>query len=189
VNLFVINVTSLAAGAVFLGKFNFSMDVDAVMNPTSMSDFGIPFTADTNPVGFEIDYNYQSGGQRVYTQAYKGAFGMFKDPVNVSGPDKAVIATELHYNEGGTWEYDLKNRPTLIAESEILTEGTSGWTRARMVFDKVPGKENLKMTHLVVRMSSSYQGDEFKGADGSKLTADNFKLLYYLPGDTAVILE
>ena len=191
VNLIVINVTSLAAGAVFLGKFNFSMDVDAVMNPTSMSDFGIPFTADTNPVGFEIDYNYQSGGQRVYTQAYKGAFGMpaFKDPVNVSGPDKAVIATELHYNEGGTWEYDLKNRPTLIAESEILTEGTSGWTRARMVFDKVPGKENLKMTHLVVRMSSSYQGDEFKGADGSKLTVDNFKLLYYLPGDTAVILE
>ena len=191
VNLIVINVTSLAAGAVFLGKFNFSMDVDAVMNPTSMSDFGIPFTADTNPVGFEIDYNYQSGGQRVYTQAYKGAFGMpaFKDPVNVSGPDKAVIATELHYNEGGTWEYDLKNRPTLIAESEILTEGTAGWTRARMVFDKVPGKENLKMTHLVVRMSSSYQGDEFKGADGSKLTADNFKLLYYLPGDTAVILE
>jgi len=42
VNLIVINVTSLAAGAVFLGKFNFSMDVDAVMNPTSMSDFGIP---------------------------------------------------------------------------------------------------------------------------------------------------
>ncbi|MFA5444075.1 MAG: PCMD domain-containing protein [Bacteroidales bacterium] len=191
VNLVVIKVTSLAAGAVMLGQFNFSMDVEAVMNPTSMSDFGIPFMTDTNPIGFEIDYKYQSGGQRVYTQAYKGAFGMpaFKDPVNVAGPDKAVIATELHYNQGGEWVYDLKNRPTLIAESEILTEGTPGWTRARIVFDKVPGKENLKMTHLVVRMSSSYQGDEFKGADGSKLTVDNFKLIYYLPGDTAVILE
>ena len=191
VNFFVIKVTSLAAGAVMLGKFNFSMDVEAVLNPTSMSDFGIPFTADSNPVGFEIDYNYQSGGQRVYTQAYKGAFGMpaFKDPVNVSGPDKAVIATEIHYNEGSEWDYDLKNRPTLIAENEILTEGTAGWTRARLIFNKVPGKEHLKMTHLVVRMSSSYQGDEFKGADGSKLTVDNFKLIYYIPGETATTLQ
>lgn len=194
VSLLDYKVTSLAAGAVMLGEFNFSMDVEAVMNPTSMSDFGIPFTADTNPVGFEIDYNYRSGGQRVYTEAYKKYILVwptpaFKDPVNVAGPDKAVIATELHYNEGGEWVYDLKNRPTLIAESEILTEGTSGWTRARMVFNQVPGKESLKMTHLVVRMSSSYQGDEFKGADGSKLTVDNFKLIYYLPGDTATILE
>jgi len=194
VNLVVIKVTSLAAGAVMLGKFNFSMDVEAVMNPTSMSDFGIPFTADTNPVGFEIDYNYRSGGQRVYTEAYKKyIIGLpspaFKDPVNVEGPDKGVIATELHYSEGGEWVYDLNNRPTLIAESEILTEGTPGWTHARMVFDKVPGKENLKMTHLVVRMSSSYQGAEFKGADGSKLTVDNFKLIYYLPGDSATILD
>lgn len=191
VNLIVIKVTSLAAGAVMLGKFNFSMDVEAVLNPTSMSDFGIPFTADTNPVGFEIDYNYQSGGQRVYTQAYKGAFGMpaFKDPVNVSGPDKAVIATEIHYSEGSEWDYDLKNRPTLIAEREILTEGTAGWTRSRLIFNKVPGKEHLKMTHLVVRMSSSYQGDEFKGADGSKLTVDNFKLIYYIPGEEATTLQ
>jgi len=174
-----------------LGKFNFSYDVEAVLNPTSMSDFGIPFTADSNPVGFEIDYNYQSGGQRVYTQAYKGAFGMpaFKDPVNVSGPDKAVIATEIHYSEGSEWDYDLKNRPTLIAEREILTEGTAGWTRSRLIFNKVPGKEHLKMTHLVVRMSSSYQGDEFKGADGSKLTVDNFKLIYYIPGEEATTLQ
>ena len=136
VNLAVIKVTSLAAGAVMLGKFNFSMDVEAVMNPTSMSDFGIPFSADTNPVGFEIDYNYQSGGQRVYTEAYKKyimgfATPAFKDPVNVAGPDKAVIATELHYNQGGEWVYDLNNRPTLIAESEILTEGTPGWQIGR----------------------------------------------------------
>lgn len=191
VNLVVIKVTSLAAGAVMLGKFNFSMDVDAVMNPTSMSDFGIPFTTDTNPVGFEIDYQYQSGGQRVYTEAYRGALGMpaFRDPKKIDGPDKAVIATELHYNAGGAWSYDLKNRPTLIAESEIITEGTAGWTRARLVFSKVPGKENLQMTHLVVRMSSSYQGDEFKGADGSRLTVDNFRLIYYLPGPGARILE
>jgi len=194
VKLLNLKVTSLAAGAVMLGEFNFSIDVEAVMNPTSMSDFGIPFTADSNPVGFEIDYNYQSGGQRVYTKAYKKYIvgiptPAFKDPVNVSGPDKGVIATELHYNDGSAWEYDLKNRPTLIAESEILTEGTAGWTRARMVFNKVPGKENLKMTHLVVRISSSYKGDEFMGADGSKLIVDNFKLIYYLPGDTATILE
>ena len=164
------------------------------MDPASMSALGIPFTADSNPVGFEIDYNYQSGGQRIYTEAYKKyVLGIptpaFKDPVKISGYDKGLIATELHYYEGENWKYDLNNRPTLIAASEVLTEGTAGWSRARMVFNKVPGKENLKMTHLVVRMSSSYQGNEYKGAEGSRLTVDNFRLIYYLPGNNAIILE
>lgn len=194
VDLVMVKIRSLAAGAVLLGKFNFSVSVDAVMDPASMSALGIPFTADSNPVGFEIDYNYQSGGQRIYTEAYKKyVLGIptpaFKDPVKISGYDKGLIATELHYYEGENWKYDLNNRPTLIAASEVLTEGTAGWSRARMVFNKVPGKENLKMTHLVVRMSSSYQGNEYKGAEGSRLTVDNFRLIYYLPGNNAIILE
>ncbi|MBP6868010.1 MAG: PCMD domain-containing protein [Bacteroidales bacterium] len=191
VDLVVMKVTSLAAGALLLGSFNFSMDVEAVMNPSVMTDFGIPFAPGSNPVGFEIDYLYEPGGQRVFTESYKGMFGMpaFKDPVKVDGPDKAVITAELHHNATGTWEYDLNKRQDMIAENEIATTGTQGWRHEQLVFKPVPGRENLQMTHLVVRMSSSWEGAEFKGADGSKLTVDNFKLIYYLPGPTAIILE
>lgn len=191
VNLVVMRVTSLAAGALLLGKFNFSMDVEAVMNPSVMTDFGIPFAPGSNPVGFEIDYLYEPGGQRVFTEPYKSALGMpaFKDPVKVDGPDKAVITAELHHNATGTWVYDLNKRQDMIAENEIATMGTKGWVHERLVFRPVPGRGHLLMTHLVVRMSSSWEGAEFKGANGSRLTVDNFKLIYYLPGPTATILE
>ena len=191
VNLVVMKVTSLAAGALFLGKFNFRMDVEAVMNPDIMTDFGIPFAPGSNPVGFEIDYLYEPGGQRVFTEPYKGMFDMpaFKDPVKVSGPDKAVITAELHHNASGNWKYDLNSRADMIAVNEISTEGTQGWTHTRLLFDLVPGRENLPMTHLVVRMSSSWEGADFKGADGSRLTVDNFRLIYYLPAPAAIVLE
>jgi len=194
VNLWVMKVTSLAAGALFLGEFNFSMDVEKVLNPSIMTDFGISFAPGSNPVGFEIDYLYEPGGQRVFTEPYKVKIGLFdmpafKDPVKVSGPDKAVITAELHHNTTGTWKYDLNKRQDMIAENEIATTGTQGWVHERLVFNPVPGRENLPMTHLVVRMSSSWEGAEYKGADGSKLTVDNFRLIYYLPGPTAIILE
>ncbi len=188
-NLVVYKVTSLAAGAVMLGKFTLSIDAEDVRNPSNMTAFGVPFTADSNPVGFEIDYKYVSGGQRVYTEPKSGVVPAFKDPVNVPGPDKAVMATEVHHLAGGAWKYDLVNKPTLIAGYELYTEGAPGWTHAEVMFTNVPGKEDLKMTHLVVRMTSSYQGDLFKGADKSTLTVDNFKLIYYVPSDKAVILD
>jgi len=188
-NLVVYKVTSLAAGAVLLGKFTLSIDAEDVRHPSNMTAFGIPFTADTNPVGFEIDYKYVSGGQRVYTEPKSGVVPAFKDPVNVSGPDKAVMATEVHHLAGGAWKYDLVNKPTMIAGYELYTEGAPEWTHARVMFTNVPGKEDLKMTHLVVRMTSSYQGDLFKGADKSTLTVDNFKLVYYEPSNEAVLLD
>jgi len=38
-------------------------------------------------------------------------------------------------------------------------------------------------------MTSSYQGDLFKGADKSTLNVDNFKLVYYEPSNEAVLLD
>ena len=95
----------------------------------------------------------------------------------------------LPQNATGTWVYDLNKRQDMIAENEIATMGTKGWVHERLVFRPVPGRGHLLMTHLVVRMSSSWEGAEFKGANGSRLTVDNFKLIYYLPGPTATILE
>lgn len=191
VDLGLFKFTSLAAGALMLGKFAFSMTADAVMDPPSMSAMGIAFLADSNPVGFEIEYNYTAGGQRVYTEPYKGTLGMpsFKDLKKIDGKDKASIIVELHNFTGSNWTYNHRNRVNMIAGYDLYSEGTSGWVRERYLFDGVAGREHLDMTHLVVRCSSSWEGDEYKGADGSTLLLDNFRLIYYLPGSNAVLLE
>ncbi|NLA15483.1 MAG: hypothetical protein GX877_02965 [Bacteroidales bacterium] len=191
VNLIVMKVTSLTAGALLLGNFNFSMSADAVMNPSSMPDFGIVFGVDVNPVGFEVEYNYKAGEQRVHTEPFKTAFGTpdFKAPKKIEGRDRASIIVELHRFTGNKWAYDPKNRVNMIAGYDLYSEGTDGWIQERYLFESVEGKENLTMTHLVVRCSSSWQGDEFKGAHGSSLLLDNFKLIYYLPSTHAKILN
>lgn len=190
-NLVVYKVTSLASGATFLGDFTLKISVDDVAHPTNMSNFGIPFRADVNPIGFEVDYKYTSGGQRTFTEPKTNSvIPAFRDPVNWPGPDMGIIATEIHYLPSGTWNYVFGNADaTRIAQAEFYTTGASQWTRQRCLFTTTAGRGNLKMTHLVVRMSSSYEGYYFKGAHGSTLTVDNFKLIYYDPSADAVVLE
>lgn len=190
-NLVVYKVTSLAAGAAFLGNFTLKVSADDVAHPTNMSDFGVPFTADSNPIGFEVDYKYSSGGQRKYTEPKTNSIiPAFYDPVDYAGPDMGIIATEIHYLSGGEWKYVFGNAEgTRIAQAEFYTSGASQWTHQRSLFTPVAGHQDWKMTHLVVRMSSSYEGYYFKGAHGSTLTVDNFKLIYYDPSADAVVLE
>ena len=53
----------------------------------------------------------------------------------------------------------------------------------------LPGKEGLTPTHIVVVLTSSHEGDYFRGAPGSRLTADNFVLVYYEPEVGALRVE
>lgn len=191
IDLGLVKITSLAAGSVLLGDFIFSISADAVMNPTSMTDFGVIFESDDNPIGFEIDYSYKAGAQMVQTEPYKGLFGMpaFKDPKKIDEKDTASIIVELHHSKQGRFDYYKNYDRTLIAGYHLFTDGTEGWTRERYLFTKTVGKESLEMTHLVVRCSSSQYGHFYIGADGSTLLLDNFHLLYYLPGEDAILLK
>lgn len=99
------------------------------MNPTSMTDFGIPFKADDNPVGFEIDYNYKAGAQMVQTEPYVGLMGIpaFRDPRKIPGKDMASIIVELHESTPGRFDY-YKNyeKPSLPDTICIQTEHRDG---------------------------------------------------------------
>ncbi|MFY9115817.1 MAG: PCMD domain-containing protein [Bacteroidales bacterium] len=191
VDLGLVRITSLAAGTLLLGSFNFSINTEAIMNPTSMTDFGIPFKADDNPVGFEIDYNYKAGAQMVQTEPYVGLMGIpaFRDPRKIPGKDMASIIVELHESTPGRFDYYKNYEKTIIAGYHLYTDGTPGWRRERFIFAKTPGKEHVGMTHLVVRCSSSQNGHFYMGADGSTLLLDNFHLLYYIPSENAVLLK
>ena len=183
-----IQVTSLAAGAVLLGTFTLSILPEDIAHPSNMTKFGVPFTADANPIAMEVDFKYEPQPQRVYTEPIPGTF-TFRKAVNVSGPDKATLCTELHHLDSGGWSYDMNDRKHMIASAEYYAEGRTDWTHLHVDLQPVPGKENAKMTHIVVRMSSSYEGDYFKGANNSALTVDNFTLIYYKPTSSARILN
>lgn len=188
VNLVIYKVTSVMAGAILTGSFTLKIGVDDVFNPTSMTDFGVPFSVDANPIGFEIDYAYNSQGNRSFTEPKYGAIiPSFKDPVKLPDTDRGSIIAEIHRTDGN-WNYAANKDATLLASSAFYATNTNGWTHLESFFTPVAGRENEKMSHIVVKMSSSYEGDLFKGTDGSELLVDNFKLIYYRPQEGYITL-
>ena len=181
-NFVIFKVTTITAATAFVGRFTLKTGANDVYNPMSMTNMGIPFIGDRIPIAFSIDYKYIRGAQLVFTEPNWGSLiPSFKNPVNLSGTDAANIRVELYHNPTGVFDY-ARSRNDAIARGEILIENSvPEWTHLRVPIEITPGKEGLPPTHIVVVFTSSHEGDYFKGASGSTLTADNFNLIYYQP--------
>jgi len=191
-NFVIFKVTTIAAASAFLGKFTLKTGVNDVYNPISMTNMGIPLAGNLAPIAFTIDYKYLPGAQMVFTEPNRGSIvPSFKNPVNLSGGDAASLRVELYHIPTGTFDYALaRNRNEHVAKGEILERNqVSEWTHIYVPIEVAPGKEGVTPTHIVVVFTSSHEGDYFRGAHGSTLTADNFTLIYYKPEEGAVKLE
>ena len=190
-NFVIFKITSIAAATSFTGKFTLKTGVNDVYNPISMTNMGIPFTGTTLPVAFSIDYKYLRGSQLMHTEPNRGALiPSFKNPTNIPGTDAASLRVELFYHPAGTFDYISARNQELVAKGELLeTNSVPNWTSVLVPIEVVPGREGVLPTHIVVVLTSSHEGDYFKGAPGSTLTADNFSLIYYQPETGARRLE
>jgi len=192
-NFVIFRITTITAASAFTGKFTLKTGVNDVYNPISMTNMGLPWGDNPQPIAFSIDYKYIRGPQLVYTEPNRGLLiPTFKNPVNITGSDAASLRVELFYHPTGTFDYATarSRNDTMIAKGEILEkDDVPDWTYAYVPIEVVPGKEWLSPTHLVVVLTSSHEGDYFKGAPGSTLTADNFALIYYKPEEGARRLE
>jgi hypothetical protein len=188
-NFVIFKITTLAAASAFVGKFTLKTGANDVYNPISMTNMGIPFTDNLLPVAFSIDYKYLRGAQLIYTEPNRGSLiPSFKNSVNISGGDAASLRVELFYQPTGVLDYE-RQRYNAIAQGELLEKNdVPEWTTAYIPIKVTPGKEGIKPTHIVVVLTSSHEGDYFRGAPGSTLTADNFKLIYYEPEEGAKLL-
>lgn len=179
----------IAAGNLFSGVFDIAGVTDA--HPV----FGIPFTQ--TPSSFEFKYQY--------TPAEGLMDGTLKPVTGKDGMDVYVV---LERREGETakrlgvgWmrsedrqaDWKIVEVPIKYArgqapeglqdyEKRVLKYGIGG-DPANNDPTSLPevewgNIEQQKPTHIIVVFTSSYQGDYFIGAPGSKLVVDDFKLKY-----------
>lgn len=179
----------IAAGNIYVGAFVIANLFDA------HSVFGYPYSE--KPTSFQIDYKY--------TPAL-GLLDGKLDPVD--GVDKLDMYLILEKREGDQvkrlgvawfrsgdtqteWKTIVKeikyahgSAPAGLEDHEkrVLKFGVDGNLAATNPADMpyaIWGDISTDApTHILVTFSSSYQGDYFIGAPGSKLIVDNFKLIY-----------
>ena len=180
----------IAAGNIFTGIFEIGNTINA--HPV----FGAPYTQ--TPMAFQIDYKYLPveglmNGKRE-SIAGKDAMDMYlilekREGKEVKRLGVGWYRSDKTQQEWKTQEVDIKyarngKAPEGVEEyaKYVLKYGHDGDITVKdpslMPETKWGDIATEKPTHILVVFTSSYQGDYFIGAPGSKLIVDNFKLIY-----------
>lgn len=167
----------LAAGSLFLGKFDSSL---AVAHPMQATKFGVQFM--NIPASFSGWYHYTPGD--VYTEFDETSKTKLKE---VPGRKDRCNIYAVFYESTPEMEYlDGTNvlaadNPNILAVAQLdesLRGATSEWTYFDVPFVFREGKEvdSKKLDDgrysLAIVMTSSEEGDFFSGAVGSRLLVD-----------------
>jgi hypothetical protein len=169
----------LTSATLFLGYFD--MSTITLDKPRNMTKFGVPFEA--RPTAFAIDVKYTPGDKYQQSRLVSGS-GILAQYVldDLEGEDRGQIYAELiHWNGEGQLNY--AGEPVagvhVLARGERVISGKTGWIRRMTVaLEKTSEYKLYQPTHLVFVAASSIDGHLFRGAKGSKLTVDNFELIY-----------
>jgi hypothetical protein len=167
----------ITAGTLFLGYFD--MSSISLDKPRTMTKFGIPFEA--APVAIAVDLKYTPGERYQRSRLVSGS-GLSSQYVldDLQGEDRGHVWAELIAYDGEA-PLDYAGEPAagvrVLARAERIVSRT-GWTRITVPLNRTADYDSYRPTHLVVVMASSVEGHLFTGAKGSKLTADDFELIY-----------
>lgn len=174
----------IAAGNIFMGSF----DVSAVIsNPLQAAKMGIPF--ERVPETLKGYFKYEGGD--VFVQLVENAQGelVIEEYENGQIPDHWDVYAIFYDNNGGTLVLDGSNRfshVNLVSVARIDPLDaieTDQWTKFEIPFVQKPGKtidpEKLANSgySISVVMTSSIDGDFFKGAVNSTLLIDDLEIV------------
>lgn len=180
----------IAAGNIFTGRFDIGNTVNA--RPV----FGIPYTQ--MPKAFQVDYKYAPS---------KGLLDGKRKPVEGDDAMDMYLILEKRDGEkvkrlGVGWYRSFDNQTeweTKVIDIEYARNGqapqgvkeyakhvlkyghdgdTSATDPSNMPEVTWGDATTERPTHIIVVFTSSYLGDYFIGAPGSKLIVDNFELIY-----------
>ncbi len=198
----------VAAAMAFKGQFKLEFSAEGMLFPRTMAKFGIPVVAPvTNkPIYFSSDIKYIKGAKM--QQAINiGSSASPKFEIRDSeGHDKGYVFVEfLNYTQNGG---DISKVPgaysgngrngkgenaegvTVISRAYVEVGGEanaySNWVN-NTVTNFVHNSAGLETTHIAVALTSSAEGDKYKGALGSKISVDNIVIHYYIPEEGAII--
>lgn len=190
----------IAAGNIFTGSFYIDPSAGLIPNDNQVRPvLGTPYTG--FPIAFSFRYKYEPGnylkngcggsqngsdGMDAYVilehrdqkgKAYRLAVGWLRS--GTPKKDWTEQRVDMKYSLYGAPPDDLKPY-----EERVLKYGSGGNPSKKASEQALVDwgdTTTLKTNFIVVTFSSSYQGDDFIGAPGSKLIVDDFKLIY--PGD------
>lgn len=164
----IVGIPYITAGSLFPSQFILNAD-----DQLKSTLFGIPFFQKT-PISFQGWYKYTPGTE-------------YRDDKNmlvVDGKDKfaiyAVLYTELLV-EGVNVPLDghtIKNSDRIVFKAEVPYDGPkSEWAKFEVPFNPTGNYNPLNNHYLAIIATSSFEGDAFKGAKGSTLVIDDFKVI------------
>lgn len=180
-------VNTLAAGTLFIGKFDSSNILGGLSDPVSLTFFGVPFAPTARIKGIMIDVFYHSNtiggdwGSAAVNLIHWDGVGEYifhgdkpkddKDPLKGSAPhpkNTATIAAEglVRFGTGAVAITKYGDPVTLLTDNE--------WKKD--LFIPVDGTKPF--THISVTFSSSAYGDYFSGEVGSTIKVDNIRIVY-----------
>ena len=179
----------VGAGNVFLGEFVVGSLTDAHPN------FGYPYSQ--KPKAFQVEYTYapQEGLLNGKLKPVEGVdmLDMYLILEKREGDIVKRLGVAWYRNGEAKAEWTTIERQIKYAYGET-PEGLEDYEK-RVLKYGVDGDQSLtnpndmpfstwgdisteNPTHIIMGFTSSYQGDYFIGAPGSKLRVDNFKLIY-----------
>lgn len=153
----------LFAGSLFLGNFDIS---NALLEPLKATQFGQPFTG--KATRFTGYYKYAPGA------TYQDKAGKPVPGVTDSCAIYAVLFT-------GRSRLDATNIHTsdrIIATAKLPDgSGRGNWTHFDIPFTYLPGRSLTRDMMMAIVASSSKDGDQYRGAIGSRLVIDSLSII------------
>lgn len=153
----------LFAGSLFLGNFNASQ---ALLNPLAATEFGEPYVG--LPKSFIGYYKYSAGPDFI------NKAGQIQQGVK----DKCSIYAVLFNGPDRLNATNIMNSDKIIARAD-LPDGSdkSSFTRFDIPFVYKQNAVISKNLMMAIVTSSSAEGDQYRGAIGSRLVVDSLKIV------------
>lgn len=153
----------LIPGSIFLGDFNLT---NALTDPLTATEFGQPYPG--TPARFTGYYKYTPGA------TFQDANG---DPV-ASETDKCSIYAVFYNGLERLNGSNVNTSPNVIARA-VLANGTqtNGFVHFDIPFTYIPGAAIGEQVQVAIVASSSYEGDQYRGAVGSELIIDSLRII------------
>lgn len=153
----------LFPGSLYLGNFNANF---ALTNPPAATEFGQPYIG--QPKRFAGYYQYTPGS----------VFQEKDGTVNATETDKCTIYAILYNGPDKLNGTNIKTSNKIVARA-MLADGTakSGFTRFDIPFDYTGGATAGSQLMLAIVASSSADGENYRGAIGSRLVVDSLQII------------
>ncbi|WP_126243896.1 PCMD domain-containing protein [Chitinophaga rhizosphaerae] len=153
----------LFAGSLFLGNFDIN---SAFLEPLKATQFGQPFAG--KATRFTGHYKYTPGA------TYQDKAG---NPVP-GYTDSCAIYAVLYTGRTRLDATNIHTSDRIVAVAQLPDgSGRGNWTHFNIPFNYIPGRKSERDMMMAIVASSSKDGDQYRGAIGSRLVIDSLAII------------